>query len=159
MFSEGSTFAVAIAIRDTTYLLDSMEHEFSPEESRENYSKAVDFVVCKLREFSERHMEKFLGVAMPHRVSVKCPSLCPRLWAELDIVPLALPEQSWEHGKGSPSYPRWLMRSLDEQAESMGRKCVRCVLLGFLPRSPALNAAGNLAREGSHCSKLASLAS
>lgn len=89
----------------------------------------VEFVLYKLREFSERHMEKFIGVAMPHHVAGKYPSLCPRLWAELDIVPLVMPEESWDRSQEFYDFPGWSMRSLDEQAESMGRKCVRCVWL------------------------------
>jgi hypothetical protein len=129
MFSDDSTSVVSIAIRDTTYFLDFMVHEFSPEESQSHYSKAVDFVLYKLRDFSETHMEKFIGVAMPHHVAVQCYSLCSRLWAELDIVPLALPEESRDAEKSGNNDTRWSMRTLDEQAESMGRKCVRCVSL------------------------------
>ena len=85
--------------------------------------------MCKLREFGERHMEKFLGLAMPEHVAAKYPSLCSRLWAELDILPLVLPEANLdstsEFNTPNPNSPGWWTRALDEQAESMGRKCVR----------------------------------
>ena len=69
------------------------------------------------------HLEKFVGIAMPVDLAMKCPHLCSRLWAELDIVPLVL------HGKGVHSVgwinrELWTDKTLDEQAESVARKCI-----------------------------------
>lgn len=131
MFPDHSTSIVTIAIRDTMYLLDFVQEKFSAEESRPYNSQLADFVLRKLREFSEAHLEKFIGLAMSEEVAVKCPCLCSCLWAELDIIPYVLPEESLRHSaeynQGYPDYPGWSTRSLDEQSESMGRKCVRCV--------------------------------
>ena len=74
-------------------------------------------------------MEKVVGCAMPRRLFELCPSLCSRLWAEIDVVPIVLPQDhkdGWDHFLShSGGKDGWVTRTLDEQAESMGRKCVR----------------------------------
>ena len=129
--SGDSTSTIAIAIRDTTYLLDFMAQRFSREEHLSSPHTIVDFILRQLREFGEKHMEKFLGAAMPEHLAAKYPSLCPRLWAELDIIPIVLPEahltyKAADFNAPHSDSPGWSSRALDEQAESMGRKCVRC---------------------------------
>ena len=65
---------------------------------------------------------------MPMHVADHCPQLCSRLWAELDIIPLVLPE-SYLMDRYSPRAPiheyAWDSKEIDEQAEGMSRKCVR----------------------------------
>ncbi|KAJ6018918.1 hypothetical protein N7522_000985 [Penicillium canescens] len=126
------TSLVAIAIRDTTYLLDFFEKEFingqaCPEE-------ATDFIISELKNYSKKHLEKIVGLAMPRHVADHCPVLCSRLWAEIDILPLVLPESALvDRVSVGPSIEApnpseasaWDQRTVDEQAESMGRKCVR----------------------------------
>lgn len=122
---------VAIAIRDTTYLLDFMQHTVSPEDSSNAASNVVDFVLNTLRDFSGKHMEKILGVAMLESMAANFTSLCPRLWAELDMVPIVFPDKTIDNMKeyrgDNPDYMGSSSRTLDEQAESMGRKVVRYV--------------------------------
>lgn len=72
---------------------------------------------------------------MPEQVAKHCPRLCPRLWAELDIVPLVMSnatlidrvsiEQASE--SRNPKSNGWDEKTIDEQAESMARKGVRLV--------------------------------
>lgn len=135
MFSDESAPTVAIAIRDTTYLLDFMQHSFSPEDSFNGASNVVEFILTTLKEFGGKHMEKILGVAMSESMADNFTTLCPRLWAELDIVPLVLPDESTVNSKeyrtDSPEYPAVSAKTLDEQAESMGRKVVRYVWMPF----------------------------
>lgn len=124
-FSNDSVSVIAIAIRDATYLLDFLERHFPPEESRPTFSSISDFVISELRAYGGRHIEKFIGVAMPMELSERCPALCSRLWRELDIIPVVLqePEKPSEDSNGTP----WKAKSVDELAESMARKCVRHV--------------------------------
>ena len=68
-------------------------------------------------------MEKFIGIALSDVLARHCPHLCSRIWLELDIVPLVL------HGKGVHSVgwintEMWTEKTLDEQAESVARKCI-----------------------------------
>lgn len=126
-FSDANSTTIAIAIRDPTYLLDFVEQklEAGPASCAEG---ATEFVVSQLKEYMGKHLEKIIGVAMPRHVADNCTRLCSRLWAELDIIPLVLPEsrQLDPFTAREPSEQRsWASRTIDEQAESMARKCVR----------------------------------
>jgi phage FluMu protein Com len=71
-----------------------------------------------------------MGLAMPRHVATFCKSLCSRVWAEIDVVPLVLPECKMMNGftllQPATTYA-WDSKTLDEQAESMSRKSVRFV--------------------------------
>ena len=89
-----------------------------------------------------------MGVAMPSFLADRFPRLCPRLWLELDIIPVVLPEEKkfndlytlpdTSHG--------WNSRNLDEQSESMGRKCIRFArrIIPLLDKLSRLTLAGHL---------------
>ncbi|KAF7157847.1 hypothetical protein CNMCM5623_002281 [Aspergillus felis] len=129
LFTDDGQATIALAIRDVTYLLEFIQEKV-PRKDNKPLSQAIsDFVVDQLLKFSEKHLEKFIGLAMPQHLEEACPGLCSRLWAELDVIPLVLPEEMRKENEPSkqplPTYPNWETRSLDEQAESMGRKCVR----------------------------------
>ncbi|KAJ5487089.1 hypothetical protein N7530_001389 [Penicillium desertorum] len=129
-FHDHFTPTIAIAIRDATYLLDFIEKQFPNKVSAE---EATDFVISELQKYSENHLEKIVGISMPGHVAKHCPRLCPRLWAELDIIPLVLSnvtlidrvsvEQPTEDGVSKTA--GWDEKTIDEQAESMARKGVR----------------------------------
>lgn len=126
---DGAT--VAIAIRDATYLLDFVQDDLTAEGDESLSTQIVDYVLNNLRKYSEERLEKFIGLAMPTTVAKKCPTLCSKLWAELDIIPLVLPEESSIGTDNVSNHPirkstGWEIKSVDEQSESMGRKCVRC---------------------------------
>ncbi|KAJ9487773.1 hypothetical protein VN97_g5535 [Penicillium thymicola] len=130
-FEDNHTSTIAIAIRDTTYLLDSIEKEFT--NGHASADEATDFIISELRAYSTHNLEKFVGISMPEHVAKHCPRLCPRLWAELDIIPLVLSnatlidrvsvEQAIE--TTNPRADGWNEKTVDEQAESMARKGVR----------------------------------
>ncbi|RAL15353.1 putative trehalose synthase (Ccg-9) [Aspergillus homomorphus CBS 101889] len=125
---DGAT--VAIAIRDATYLLDFVQDDLSADGDESLCIQIVDYVLINLRKYSEERLEKFIGLAMPTSVAKKCPTLCSKLWAKLDIIPLVLPEESSIGTDNVSNHPirkstGWEIKSVDEQAESMGRKCVR----------------------------------
>jgi hypothetical protein len=112
--------------------LDSVEKEFT--DGQACAREASDFIISELKNYSKMHMEKIVGLGMPRHVAEHCPTLCSRLWAELDIIPLVLSEsalvdrlsvgQSIET-RGSSAAGTWDTKTVDEQAESMARKCVR----------------------------------
>ncbi|KAJ6138497.1 Trehalose synthase (Ccg-9) [Penicillium samsonianum] len=130
-FEDHYTSTIAIAIRDTTYLLDFIEKQFS--NGQASAEEATDFVISELKAYSMHHLEKIVGISMPEHVAKHCPRLCPRLWAELDIVPLVLSnatlidrvsvDQASENR--NPAANGWSEKTIDEQAESMARKGVR----------------------------------
>lgn len=138
--------AVAISFRDTTYLLDFIEESLEPKNGVYPATVLTEFIITHLKHYAEKHLEKIIGIAMSPNMADSCPVLCSRLWAELDIVPLVLPETSMRDRFGSreklspePIKARDVgAKSLDEQAESMSRKCVRCVKTKAGPHNIAL---------------------
>ncbi|WEW56353.1 glucosyltransferase [Emydomyces testavorans] len=120
---EKSDIGIALAVRDTTYFLDFAEQHYPREEGTSVCDMITDYVIVQVRRYKIDHLEKFVGIALPINLAVHCPRLCPRLWSELDIVPLVL------HGKGVHSVgwintELWNTKTLDEQAESVARKCI-----------------------------------
>ncbi|KAJ5239522.1 hypothetical protein N7468_004141 [Penicillium chermesinum] len=120
---------IAIAFRNTTYLLDFIEERLEPTKGVEAGKLLTDFVVSHLKTYAEKHFEKIIGMSMSAAVAERCPALCSRLWAELDVIPLVLPEASmgihFEAPQSEAERQEMEPRALDEQAESMSRKCVR----------------------------------
>ncbi|KAJ5728447.1 hypothetical protein N7493_004777 [Penicillium malachiteum] len=127
-FSTSQPSTIAIAFRDTTYLLDFIQKVFDPAEHEPDADEAADFIITELKEYGEKHLEKIVGVAMPKHVACRCSRLCSRLWAELDILPLVLPESTvtgWFTSRQRAKIHDGDPKTIDEEAESMSRKCVR----------------------------------
>lgn len=118
---------LAIAIRDTTYLLDFFEHHFPADTPHRSYRGIEEFVINQLSDYSGKQLEKIMGVTMPGEVAARCPNLCSRLWRELDIIPIALHEKERKDKVGASDDQTWEVKSIDELAESMARKCIRSV--------------------------------
>jgi hypothetical protein len=133
-FSKEHCSTIAIAIRDATYLLDFIEKNYQSTEQQPCAEEAVEFVITQLRAYGEKHLEKIVGVAMHRHVAALCPSLCSRLWADLDIIPLVLPGLSllgrFASSRAQAQPQSWESKTIDEQAESMARKCIRLVGIG-----------------------------
>ncbi|CAG8386994.1 unnamed protein product [Penicillium salamii] len=126
-FSNHHISLISISIRDSTYLLDFIERSFDQEE-RLSVEAATDFVISQLDRYGEKHLEKIIGAAMPNHVAEFCPRLCSRLWGELDIIPLVLPDSTLVDRyttRASIESSAWDAKTIDEQAEAMSRKCVR----------------------------------
>jgi hypothetical protein len=116
-------FRIAIALRNETYLLDFLEQDF---EGSDLESVICDFILTELQDYSNIHAEKILGAALSKSFHLHCPSLCPRLWLELDIVPILLHEEPGaERTVGSEAVTHLKGKEVDEQAESVSRKCIR----------------------------------
>lgn len=127
-YYDHTAVTVAIAIRDTTYLIDFFQQHSESQPGKELAGQDVtDFIVTKLRNYSHEHLERFVGVGMPYEIANKCPKLCSRIWHELDIVPIALPQRFRVSTSLSPNEVQEEAREIDELAESMSRRCVRCV--------------------------------
>lgn len=118
----GATFA--IAVRDSSYPLDFAQFEFPSSSGRDGWTGFTDFILRKAKNYQEEHCQKFVGFAMSTELCERCPDLCSRLWAELDIIPIVLRNSEEKVSLGvyeeNLSY-----KSLDEHAESIARKCIR----------------------------------
>ncbi|KAJ6004975.1 hypothetical protein N7540_012774 [Penicillium herquei] len=127
-FSTHQPSTIAVAFRDTTYLLEFIEKVFDPAGHEPDPDEATEFIIAELKEYGEKHLEKIVGVAMPKHVAERCSRLCSRLWAELDILPLVLPKSTvtdWYTSRQRKMVHGGGPKTIDEEAESMSRKCVR----------------------------------
>ncbi|KAJ5665015.1 uncharacterized protein N7477_007463 [Penicillium maclennaniae] len=114
---------IAIAFRDVTYLLDFIETVLPPEATEVEIGQSI---ISELKEYSDIHLEKIVGIALPRTLHERIPSLCPQLWAEMDILPIALDEESSVISYAENETRVHLEhKAIDEQAESMARKCTR----------------------------------
>lgn len=150
-FTDDSASTIALAIWNTTYLLDFLERHFTPEESKPSCPAITDFILSQLKDYSLKNLEKFIGIAIPFRLAERCPNLASRIWSELDIVPLVLHERG-KMTTEEPPYTGWETRGVDEQAESMARKCIRFVSV-LLAERCVLMTTGSLAQTIPLCCK------
>ncbi|KAJ5558862.1 heat shock trehalose synthase [Penicillium sp. DV-2018c] len=125
---ETSRPRIAIVIRDAGYLTDYLEYEFGYQELPVPGSAICDSIIVELERYSKTYLNKITGVAFPKEVHDRIPNLCSRLWMELDCIPLALDQyqrarQRTDHGNFA-TFRGWTEKSLDEQADSMARKCI-----------------------------------
>lgn len=115
---------MAIAIHDSTYLIDFSVNTLSLEDGIEIEDSIADHIISELKSYEHEHLAKFIGAGIPDELVHRSPKLCSRLWLELDIVPITL-----ELGVKDREY--WDLKCVDEQADSMARKCIMCVFLCF----------------------------
>lgn len=83
----------------------------------------ADYIIAKVREYQEEHLYKFAGAGISKAVFSLSPNLPPRIWAELDIVPMVF-------GRGLET-SREGIATADEEADSMARKCLMLVRLSL----------------------------
>ncbi|QRD92170.1 hypothetical protein F9C07_2224030 [Aspergillus flavus] len=120
----GYSSSFAIAVCDSSYLLDFAQYDFRSGNRYQGGSKFSSFILAKLREYQEKHCEKLIGLAMQAEFAEKCPELCSQLWLELDIIPIVL-RKAEEHVSWGLYEQEISYKSLDERAESIARKYIR----------------------------------
>ncbi|KAL5628563.1 hypothetical protein BROUX41_003311 [Berkeleyomyces rouxiae] len=113
-----NNLVIAMAIHDTTYLVD-----FSIKNIDLTNNNSVDDVIGEhvtdeVLRYEEVHFVKFIGAGLPFALQKMSPTLCSRLWLELDIIPIALRTDKEICGEV------WEERLVEEQADSMARKCI-----------------------------------
>jgi len=112
---------VAIAIHDTTYLIDfSVKHIVLDDAMKMGADLIADYVIGEVEKYEHENFSKFIGAGLPTTVKYMSPTLCSRLWLELDIVPVVMRPDD-ETNKGTSF---WDVKRVDEQADSMARKCI-----------------------------------
>jgi hypothetical protein len=79
----------------------------------------ADYVIEAVQLYEHNNFSKFIGAGLPTMLKYTSPSLCSRLWLELDIVPIVMRPDA-EHKERS----FWDVKQVDEQADSMARKCI-----------------------------------
>ncbi|CAK7265018.1 hypothetical protein SEPCBS57363_001368 [Sporothrix epigloea] len=120
VFSDDHTAVVALAIHDSVYLVDfSVKHLELDDQGGESGDRIADYVIEAIESYEHENFSKFIGAGLPTTLKYMSPTLCSRLWLELDIIPIVMrPDE--EHKEAS----FWDVKRVDEQADSMARKCI-----------------------------------
>ncbi len=114
---------MAVAVHDNTYLLDFSVKDIDLDGTLENgEDRIAEYVISELESYEHNNLAKFIGAGLPHELLVRAPKLCSRLWLELDIVPLTNKLEVEENSAGNRDF--WSAKCVDEQADSMARKCI-----------------------------------
>ena len=130
VFSDDHTAVVALAIHDTVYLVDfSVKHIVLDDAMKMGADLIADHVIAEVTRYEHENFSKFIGAGLPTTLKYMSPTLCSRLWLELDIVPIVMRPDD-EHKEKS----FWDVKRVDEQADSMARKCVMWVEILSPPR-------------------------
>ncbi|ROT38287.1 clock-controlled-9 protein [Sodiomyces alkalinus F11] len=120
VFADDQTAVVAIAIHDTVYLIDySVKHVVLGDALHMGQDAIADYVLSTLEVYEHDNFSKFIGAGLPITLKYMSPTLCSRLWLDMDIVPVVTRPD--EDGKRENF---WDIKRVDEQADSMARKCI-----------------------------------
>lgn len=120
ILTDDHTAAVAIAVHDTTYLIDfSLKHIPLDDAMISPDNLIADFVISEAERYEHENFAKFIGAGLPTTLEEMCPRLCSRLWLDMDIIPIVI------HPTNEPKKAAfWDGKHVDEQADSMARKCI-----------------------------------
>ncbi|KAI1497897.1 family 4 glycosyltransferase [Biscogniauxia marginata] len=111
---DDDTVAVSIAVHDQTYLLDFTLDRLSLTDGKD---VIANHVIEEIQKYEHQNFAKIVGAGLPAHIEKLSPALCSRLWLEIDIVPIVIPVDRSEESF-------WDSKQVDEQADSMARKCV-----------------------------------
>ncbi|GFG19389.1 heat shock trehalose synthase [Aspergillus udagawae] len=135
LVEEGPGCRIVIVIRNSTYLLECLSHELEERASGDPIELGRK-IISQFQNYSAKYNEKFIGAGLPESLVLKCPGLCSQLWFKLDIVPLVLRHEArarTAHDRGEvATFRGWERKALDEQADSMARKCIRSFGIGHV---------------------------
>ncbi|PNP74454.1 hypothetical protein FNYG_12210 [Fusarium nygamai] len=126
-FSNDQTALIALAINDGVYLTDFSVKHLDLSDSQEIGRDAIaDYVLKEVEDYQHENFAKFIGAGLPATLGRVSKTLCSRLWLDLDIVPIVvLAEREVEDEEDRKSEKDfWNVKCVDEQADSMVRKCV-----------------------------------
>ena len=82
----------------------------------------ADEFIKEVRKYEREHFYRFVSVGITKPLAYLSPQLEPRLWSELDIVPMVF-DQALEYLQGKKEQ----QFTVDEEADSMARKCLMSV--------------------------------
>ena len=78
----------------------------------------ANYVIEAVQLYEHNNLSKFIGAGISTTLTYISPSLCSRLWLELDIIPIVM-DLDDDHKKSF-----WNVKQVDEQADSIARKCI-----------------------------------
>lgn len=110
-------FAIAFAVRDRYCLLDSAVSRVHVQAGA-RLDMLTSFFIKNLQSFEEYNFCKVVGAGVPGTLESRCPRLCVALWREMDAFPIVF--DTFDLGNMGTKWNK----HLDEQANSMARKCI-----------------------------------
>lgn len=78
----------------------------------------------EVTKYSHDNLTKVVGAGIPFDLLGLAPTLCSRLWLELDIVPISIMPEAERVDINRKKALHWEAKGVDEQADSMARKVV-----------------------------------
>ncbi|KAI1802699.1 glycosyltransferase family 4 protein [Daldinia bambusicola] len=111
------TVVLSIATHDHTYLLDYMVEHLKVDPTQKDRDVIADYVISQIQKYEHENFVKFVGAGLPLNLKDISPTLNSRLWLDIDIVPI-----DFDVDQAETSF--WDDKNVDEQADSMARKCV-----------------------------------
>ncbi|KAK8078334.1 trehalose synthase [Apiospora saccharicola] len=120
--NDDGSFTVALAAHDQTYLVDFWEEHIQPDPADPKRDVVADCVIRHVLKYEQENFAKLIGSGLPTALAELSPTLCSRLWLEVDIIPIVI--EPSVHVHHSRPLGRWDDKRVDEQADSMARKCI-----------------------------------
>ncbi|KAI1371769.1 glycosyltransferase family 4 protein [Hypoxylon crocopeplum] len=115
---DDGTILLSIAAHDHTYLIDYMIEQLKPNDPAHKGKDVIgDYVISQVQKYEQENFVKFIGAGLPVDLKHRSPMLNSRLWLEVDIIPI-----DFDVDTSETSF--WEDKNVDEQADSMARKCV-----------------------------------
>lgn len=84
----------------------------------------ADYVVGELEKYEHENLSKFIGAGVPYDIMKRSPKLSSKLWLEIDIVPISIMPELDGLETEVKDRSHWNEKCIDEQADSMARKCI-----------------------------------
>ncbi|KAJ4044709.1 hypothetical protein NW761_008377 [Fusarium oxysporum] len=127
VFSNDQTALIALAINDGIYLTDfSVKHLDLSDNQGFGRDAIADYVLEEVKDYQHEKFAKFIGAGLPATLARVSKTLCSRLWLDLDIVPIVVLDEREDDDEDGRKREKdfWDLKRVDEQADSMVRKCV-----------------------------------
>lgn len=123
-YHDNGKVQLALVFHDATYLVDTLEKEVDLDGNcgtnrPGSVDKVANVVIDALEEYEHANYVKVIGAGVSTILRENSPRLCPRLWFELDVVPVIIPQEQLKH-----TTCFWDISTVDEQAESLARMCM-----------------------------------
>ncbi|KAK4888521.1 hypothetical protein LTR27_012582 [Elasticomyces elasticus] len=121
------TLELGFVCHDGTDWSDFAVHELcirsteSPHDAGSAAQPVTDHIINAIREYERRHKAKIVGAGISSNLAGKSPGLSERLWAELDILPIVLPEHDIGLQADESSDATI---EVDEMANVMAKRCI-----------------------------------
>jgi hypothetical protein len=117
---------IAFAIHDGIFSLQYFSVKSVNLGQHSQDDEIANIVIRELKSYERCYLAKFIGAGLPQELKERSPSLPSRLWLDLDVVPILITTVTSNHGDGTNATYRswWHKKSVDEQANSMVRKCI-----------------------------------